>query len=176
LPEVIGKARLAAAMLATFALLSSCRDQDSDGAQKFEADALPLKPGLWQTQIVFTKIEVPGLNEAKKKQIMEEAGEASTSSVCLSPKDAQQPSAKFFGGNKARKCIYQSYTVNGANVDMAMSCTMPAMATSELKLQGPVAAEGFNLRVNAALRLPMLGKVDLQGQSLGMYMGPCTAW
>ncbi len=177
---------LSAAALA----LSACSNKGSDRADKdgngvidsqesaaaMDYDAfIPMKAGLWETNFVFADINVPTLGKAEKQQIMNEVAKSTSSQSCLTDAEAKKPAADFFGGNGAEKCVYQAFDVSGQNVRMKLSCGMDSMGIVDMELAGVMGETEFNYDSKIDVRLPIVGKVAMQGKAMGKYLGACPA-
>lgn len=172
------------AVTAAFAL-SSCSDNsaDRDGngvidseerAAEMDYDAfIPMKPGMWETKFVFNDIDLPSLGKAQKQQIMDEVARNASSRSCLSEADAKKPGADFFGGPGAEKCVYRAFDVAGQNVKLKVSCGMDGMGSVDMDLSGVMGETEFNYETEVALRLPMVGKVNMTGNAVGKHIGVC---
>ena len=165
--------------------LSSCSDnsadRDGDGsvnaserAAEINADGLiPMKPGRWETKFTFTDIAVPTLGKAEKQEIMNQMAKGASSVSCLSESEAQKPSADFFGGEGADKCVYRTFDVSGQSVSMGLRCGMEGMGSVDIDLEGTMTDSTFDFDTVMALRLPMVGKVKLKGTAIGKHAGIC---
>jgi Protein of unknown function (DUF3617) len=179
--------RVAAGALAVSIALASCADNsaDKDGngvvdseerAAEMDYDAfIPMKAGLWETQFVFSDIDVPTLGKIQKQQIMDEVAKSASSRSCLSAEDAKKPGADFFGGDGADKCLYKAFDVSGQNVRMKLSCGMDGMGSVDIELKGVMGETEFNYESAVDVRLPMIGKVKMKGNALGKHIGECPA-
>jgi len=177
------------AVLSAMALLvlASCADNsaDKDGngiidsqerAAEMDYDAfIPMKAGLWETKFVFADIDVPTLGKAEKQQIMDELANSASSQSCLTDAEAQKPGADFFGGDGAEKCVYKAFDVSGQNVRMKLSCGMDSMGRVDIELTGVMGKTEFNYDSKVEVRLPIVGKVAMQGKANGKYLGDCPA-
>lgn len=158
-------------------------DKDGNGiidsqerAAEMDYDAfIPMKAGLWETNFVFTDINVPTLGKAEKQRIMNEVAKSASSRSCLTEAEAKKPGADFFGGNGAEKCVYKAFDVSGQNVSMKLSCGMESMGSVDMELTGFMDETEFNYDSRVDIRLPMVGKVAMQGNVLGKYIGACPA-
>ena len=178
--------KLGVATGAVLLVLTSCSDnsadRDGDGsvdaterAAEIDADGLiPMKPGRWETKFSFTEIAVPTLGKAQKQQIMDQMAKGASSVSCLSQAEAAKPSADFFGGEGANKCVYRTFDVSGQSVKMRLRCGMEGMGSVDMDLDGTMTDATFDFDTEMALRLPMVGKVKLKGTALGKHAGTCT--
>lgn len=136
---------------------------------------IPMKAGLWETNFVFTDINVPTLGKAEKQRIMNEVAKSTSSQSCLTEAEAQKPDANFFGGNSAGKCAYEAFDVSGKNVRMKLSCGIDSIGSVDMELAGVMGETEFNYDSTVNVRLPMVGKVAMQGNARGKYIGACPA-
>jgi hypothetical protein len=159
--------------------ISACSDKGADTDSKERAaemdyDAfIPMKAGQWETKFVFTDMDVPTLGKAEKQQIMDEVAKSASSRSCLTEAEAKKPSADFFGGNGAEKCVYKAFDVSGQNIRLQLSCGMDGMGSVDIELAGVMGETKFNYDSKVAVRLPMIGKVKMQGKATGKYVGAC---
>ena len=161
--------------------ISACSDKGADTDSKERAaemdyDAfIPMKAGQWETKFVFTDMDVPTLGKAEKQQIMDEVAKSASSRSCLTEAEAKKPAADFFGGNGAEKCVYKAFDVSVHNIRMKLSCGMEGMGSVDMELAGVMGETAFNYDSKFDVRLPMIGKVKMQGKATGEYVGACPA-
>jgi hypothetical protein len=159
--------------------ISACSDKGADTDSKARAAEMdynafiPMKAGQWKTKFVFTDMDVPTLGKAEKQQIMDEVAKSASSRSCLTEAEAKKPSADFFGGNGAEKCVYKAFDVSGQNVRLQLSCGMEGMGSVDMELAGVMGETAFNYDSKFDVRLPMIGKVKMQGKATGEYVGAC---
>ena len=58
---------------------------------------------------------------------------------------------------------------------MKLSCGMDSMGSVDMELAGVMGETEFNYDSTVNVRLPMVGKVAMQGTARGKYMGACPA-
>ena len=85
------------------------------------------------------------------------------------------PKATFFGGTGAEKCVYKVFDISGQNVRMKLSCGMDNMGSVDMELAGVMGETEFNYDSTLDVRLPMVGKVAMQGTVRGKYIAACPA-
>ena len=168
-------------------LINGCADNsaDKDGNGVIDSkerpaemnyDAfIPMKAGLWETKFVFDDINVPTLRQAQKQQIMDKVSKSTSSQSCLTDAEAKKPAADFFVGNGAEKCVYEAFDVSGQNVRMKLSCGMDSIGRVDTVLTGVMGKTEFNYDSKVEVRLPIVGKVAMQGKANGKYLGDCPA-
>jgi hypothetical protein len=170
---------------AALIVLSGCQkktaDLDKDGEVSSEerviakglSDIAPMKPGLWNIDVRFDAMDVPSLSGKKAKEIAEKMSKAASSRQCLSTAEAKNPPAMFYGGVGSKNCRYRSVSATDGKVTIALSCVKQNMATVDTELNGTTTDSAFDFGVTSALRLPVIGKVDLRGTAVGRYVGEC---
>lgn len=171
------------ALLELAACADNSADKDGNGiidseerAAEMDYDAfIPMKAGLWETKFVFDDINVPTLSKSQKQQIMDEVAKSASSKSCLTQAEAKKPGADFFGGDGAEKCLYKAFDVSGQNVRMKLSCGMDGMGSVDMELAGVMGETDFSYDSKVDVRLPMIGKVAMQGKATGKYIGACPA-
>lgn len=169
------------ACLALTACADDSADHDGNGtvsakerASEMATDGfITMQAGRWETKFVFTDIDVPALGQNKKQQIMDEIAKIASSASCLSPEEAKNPGADFFGGDGAENCTYKAFDLSGQNARMKLVCSMEGVGSVDMDLNGSMAADSFDFDSNVAMRLPMVGKVALTGKAEGRYAGAC---
>jgi hypothetical protein len=171
------------AFLALTACADDSADHDGDGkvsakerAAEMASDGfIPMQSGRWETKFVFDDIDVPTLGKNKKQQIMDEIAKIASSASCLSPEEAKNPGADFFGGSGAENCTYKTFDLSGQDARMSLICTMEGIGSVDMDLNGAMAADKFDFDTNVTMRLPMVGKVALKGKAQGRYTGACVS-
>lgn len=166
--------------------LASCSDNSADRngdgqvdgrerAAEMANDAfIPMQAGRWDTEFTFKDIDVPSLNKAQKAKIMAKVAEGSSSSSCLTEAEAKNPGADFFGGRGADNCVYRKFDIAGQNANMTLSCNMEGMGSVEMTMRGVLGDRQFNFDTDVVMRLPIVGKVKLQGMATGRNVGKCV--
>jgi hypothetical protein len=165
--------------------LASCggdnADRDGDGKVSREERAaemasdgyLSMQPGRWKMKVDFTEIDVPRLGNKEKQSILRKAAEESSSLSCLSKADAAKPSADFFGGRGAERCIYTKFDIAGDRARMTVSCRQGDMGKVEMELDGSVGDTQIEFDTNLTVSAPIVGKIKLKGKMTGTHDGPC---
>ena len=149
---------------------SGCKvASNDDNARK----AFELEPGQWDIKYAFDEIDVPGLSGAHRERITAEISKLASGPSCLSSGLTSQPNASFFAGAGTSGCEYSRYDVSGGKATIKMSCNMKGFGTVEIDHDGPIAAGDYRFQTKAALRLPLVGRVVLRGESTGRRSGPC---
>jgi hypothetical protein len=58
---------------------------------------------------------------------------------------------------------------------MKLSCGMDSMGIVDMELAGVMGETEFNYDSKIDVRLPIVGKVAMQGKAMGKYLGACPA-
>ncbi|NJM50014.1 MAG: DUF3617 domain-containing protein [Sphingomonadales bacterium] len=168
-------AAICGAMLCAPLLLAACSREDDRALDKVEPTALPMKPGLWKSEAVFTDAEMAGIGDKKKQDLLAEMSDRLSGQSCLTEEQAKRPDANFFAGGQSNDCKYSKFDMTGGRLDLTVSCSIQSMATLDMDMRGLVYETEYNLDIKPELRLPMVGKVILNGKIKGRYLGPCDA-
>lgn len=167
-------------------MLGSCSgnnsDRDGDGvvdaaeraAEMADNSFVPMSAGRWDTHVVFDEIDVPSLSDARKKAIMAELATLASGSSCLTPAEAKNPGADFFGGPGTGKCSYSKFEISGQKAKLELNCAMEGAGAVNLELKGPIGAKQFDFDTQANVRLPVLGAIKLKGKMEGRHAGACV--
>ena len=149
--------------------LSGCKraDESTDGQQ------LRLKAGRWENAYNLTQIDVPGLRQTHRDKITSEISKLATGPNCLDPGLVTAPPASFFGGKGASDCKYQSYEITNGKAHIVMTCAMSGLGVVETELAGPIGPNQYDFMSKVSVRLPMIGRVNFQGTSTGVFAGAC---
>ncbi len=149
--------------------LSGCKRAD----ESTEGQQLRLKAGRWENAYNITQIDVPGLRQTHRDKITSEISKLATGPNCLDPGLVTAPPASFFGGKGATECNYQSYDVTNGKAHIVMTCTMRGLGVVETELAGPIGPNQYDFMSKVSVRLPMIGRVNFQGTSTGVFAGAC---
>lgn len=173
---------LAVASGALMSCAGNGADRNNDGvidaseraAEMADSSFVPMNAGRWDTRVVFDEIDVPSLSEARKKAAMAELATLASGSSCLSPAEAKNPGADFFGGPGTGKCSYSKFDISGQKAKLELNCAMEGAGAVNLELKGPIAADHFDFDTEAKVRLPVLGAIKLKGKMIGRHGGACV--
>ncbi len=165
-------AKLAAGLGAMLCMLavSGCKKADDSA----EGQTLRLKAGRWENAYNLTQIDVPGLRQSHRDKITSEISKLATGPNCLDPGLVTAPPASFFGGKGASECTYQSYEVTSGKAHIVMTCTVRGLGVVETELTGPIGPNQYDFTSKVSVRLPMIGRVNFEGTSTGVFAGACT--
>jgi len=122
-------------LLIAGAMLSACGKGDEQGAggasaanQSAEEVAsemkkVTLQPGEWETTQEVVDISIEGAPEGMPQGMMEAMkGRKTTIRNCITPEQAENPSADFLTAQKDSKCTYSGFEMSGGQIKGVVSC------------------------------------------------------
>lgn len=138
-----------------------------------ETRKLQLQPGQWETTTLITAMDVAGLPAGATQAA---TGTRTTTSNCITPAQAAQPDANILSGTKDGNCAYQRFSMAGAKIDAAMTCT-PAGAPGRIAmtLAGTHARDRFDMGMAMNTSLPGGLAMTMKATVAGRRTGACTA-
>lgn len=162
-------------LLLMIGCLAGCSRDGDESKNKPSIPSLPMKPGLWETRVTFTEIHAKGLNVKQEKKLLKDISNQLSGRSCLSAQQARKPEAKFFAGGHSNDCKYRKFVIADGRLDMSVGCSMKAMATIDMDMQGQVDSTKLDLDITPEVRLPIIGQVMLRGKAKGRYLGICES-
>ena len=158
-------------LLATLGLVAAACGQprearnmtDQEVAEQLQA--MRIEPGLWELSSEVTDVSARDLpHEVRQRMI----GPRSRTRHCITPAQAEQPSANFLAGRAESECSYRNFTVGGGRIEGAMTC--PDVTA---RMRGSYGPAGYDMRMEMAS--PMAGGATMQlvVRSRGRRIGEC---
>lgn len=172
---------LAAALL----ILPGCDDNtDTDGdgkvsqterAEEMARDGyLPIQPGKWNIRFEVKDVKLPAMVKGQADEIKAALSKEAAGHSCLSEAEASKPGADFFGGEGTENCTYTSFDIAGNRAKLGLSCGMGGLGKAAMDLDGTVGDTEFQFDTKLVLEVPMAGKIEIQGATIGKHEGKCT--
>jgi hypothetical protein len=86
------------------------------------AGAAPrMSPGRWEGTMTIIDMQIPGMPAEMGEKMKDQMSKGHSFSNCLTPEQANKPTADFFsGGNNS--CVYDHFSMNNGQLDAAMTC------------------------------------------------------
>ncbi len=175
----------ATALLLGFAL-SACSQQsdDAEGAAQASASAsaaavaqaLRPQPGKYRVTMKITKVAIPGLPPAAAAQASKMfASTGHSSEFCLTPADANMGYEEMTKRAAQGKCSYDRFTVNGGQLDAAMTCETGQGMTTKSAVTGTVSPTGSNMTMTSDAMVAGVpgGRMQMEGQVITERLGEC---
>lgn len=172
-------------MAVTCVSMAACTDNsaDSNGDGIVNADErthemlsdafIESEPGLWETKTNFTEIDMPAISERKKAKMLEKISEGFSSTSCLSPEDAKQPDADFFGGEGSENCMYERFDMSGQLAEIAVICTIENIGDVKINLNGKMEPTVHAFDTELKISMPGLGDIGMNGTVERKHVGEC---
>ena len=169
-------------LLALFAVLTACSgDDDKAGESAAVAKPIPsmpafsVKPGLWETNVMFKSIDAKGLPEAAKKQIMAAMGNGITVKNCVTKEQSKKPGAEFFGSPDSSNCTVGGMEVSGNRMAVKLTCKPESKAVIESSMTGIFAPDSYSMDVQQKTSGTPMGDLITAGKIDGKWLGDCPA-
>lgn len=133
-----------------------------------------IAPGLWETSSRVLDVRAPGLPlELRQKAL------ARGRSVrgCITPEQAQRPSANFLTAQPGADCAYQDFRMEGGQMGGTTICRggdLPGEVITEVT--GQYSPESYAARIQTITRgMPAGADVQVTAEVRGRRIGPCPA-
>lgn len=175
---------LAALMLASCG--GSGADTDGDGVisreeAKAEVQSVSFKPGEWENTVEFVDIKFDESKmppEAKQLMgpIMESMkGQTFTDKECMTEEQAKNPQEEFFNAQEGQECTYDTFSLAGGNIDMAMSCKGKDGTGGTIRAKGTYTATTYNMNMTIQSEGAQGGDVTISAKSTAKRVGECPS-
>jgi hypothetical protein len=159
------------------AAASGCGQEPEKGRKQTAAEvaeemaSLKMEPGQWEATNEILSATAPGLPEGALKQMV---GQKSTISNCVTPEQAERPSANFIAAQKNMDCTYQDFSMRGGRIEGTMSCRGQGMpGEMVMRLGGTYEPERYD--INMKMDSGAMGaSVTIEARTTGRRLGECT--
>ena len=157
--------------------LAACGSADKKGEQSAEEvakemAALKMRPGQWEATNEVVSATAPGIPADALRGMV---GNKSTVSNCVTPEQAEKPSANFLAGQKDSDCTYQDFSMNDGRMTGTMSCTVPGMpGKTVMKMDGKYSPVAYDMNMDMQVAMPGGAKMNVKARTTGRRTGECT--
>lgn len=167
--------------------LSACSDKgaDADGNGKIsnaeattemaKGGAMAMKPGLWEAQSKYDKIEAPAMPAEMQAKMKAQMAEGMAQRSCLTKAQVEKPGLEFFGAPPEANCTFDALDRSADGLKMAMTCKPTGPIILKSKIEGKFAAETYTLNVEQSTEGTPMGAVKMTGKITGKRIGDCPA-
>lgn len=139
------------------------------------------RPGLYETRVDLVEFSIPGLPEEQANAMKSMMGQASqqSSSYCLTEAEAQkgfeESVRKMTEGSGQTKCDFVRFSVDGGDLDAALTCAGPQGLTSEIAVDGTTSAEASDLHMTMVQKAAMIpgGEMRIEMRMKSTRTGDC---
>jgi len=174
-------AGLAVLAMATAGCSGGGADADGDGtittdeviAEMAEGPSVKMRPGMWETKMEYTELDLPGVPEDMKEMVMRRMGSGVISSQCLDEEDIEEPEAEFFGAQQPDGCEYVRFDRSGNRLQIEMTCDMGGAGVNTTKLDGQFGVDTYTLTIDGNVSGGPGGEVNMKGTISGKRIGDC---
>jgi hypothetical protein len=164
-------------MAAVLLLLAAC-ERAEKGAQQSpeqvaeEMSALKLEPGQWEATNEILTASAPGIPPEALRQMV---GQKTTVSNCVTPEQAENPSANFLSAQKDSNCTYQDFSMKGGRMAGTMTCSGPNMpGKMVMKMEGAYGADNYKMNMDMEAQGMPGVNMTVKALTTGRRVGPCA--
>jgi hypothetical protein len=131
-----------------------------DVAEKMSS--VKLTPGQWEATQEVIDVKMTGLPEGAPDVAKAMVGHKTTVKHCITPEQAEKPSADFLAAQKDAKCTYSNMEMAGGTITAATNCQIPQQpgATMKMAMKGTYMPDHYAIAID----------VDSSGMANGMGM------
>jgi hypothetical protein len=130
-----------------------------------------VEPGQWERTTEILAAE-GAVSEAERSQIV---GRKTTSSDCITPAQAERPSANFLAAQQNSECTYHEFRMQGGKLSSRTSCVGKDSPDQLVTVMtGDYAPDSYDMRTK--VQTPgQAGLVTITTRTRGKRVGECTA-
>jgi hypothetical protein len=134
--------------------------------------ALKMRPGQWEATNEVVSASAPGMPAEAMKGMV---GQKTTVSNCVTPEQAEKPSANFLAGQKNSSCTYQDFSMDDGRMTGTMNCAMPGMpGQTVMKMEGKYSPVAYEMDMDMNVGMPGGAKMNVKARTTGRRTGECT--
>lgn len=108
---------------------------------------IKFEPGEWANRTEILAFDMPGAKDSRLAEVMKRAmakSEATTYTHCVTPDEANKPTADMFAGQNNGECRYDHFSMGGGKIDAAMTCNREG-GTSHMAMNGSYTPTSFDM-------------------------------
>ena len=134
-------------------------------AKKIATSEIKPRPGRWQSNFKIESMEMPGMPPQAREMMQRQMASAKSHFTCLTPEQADRPSAEFFQKG-ATGCTYDHFTMADGKLDAEMTCKR-GPGNAKMTMLGNYSADSYDVKVTSQSGL---GQSEMQGETMKMVM------
>ncbi|HEX7783785.1 MAG TPA: DUF3617 family protein [Sphingobium sp.] len=142
-----------------------------------EMSSVKLQPGQWEATQEITDVTMTGLPQGAPDAAKAMIGHKTTFKHCITPEQAEKPSADFLAAQKDAKCAYSKMDMTGGTITAATVCQIPQQPGAEMKMamKGTYMPDHYAIAidVNSTGMANGMG-MTMKMKSSGKRIGACT--
>ena len=117
--------------------------------------AVSLQPGMWETTVQFTSIDVPGAPPAQIAAMRAMMSQPQSHSECMTPEQAANPTQRMMNpGSDGNACQFTDSTFAGGTIRVHGTCQAPTRGTSVTSMEGTYTATTIQATVSSEIHPP----------------------
>jgi hypothetical protein len=159
----------AAFPVAAALLMAGCGGEEprnmSDEEVAAELGGLRIEPGLWEVTSEVLDVSAPNLPVEVRNRMV---GPRGSMRHCISPEQAERPSANFLAARESSDCEYRGFRMREGRLTGAMTCPN-ASAT----MDGRYGPTSYEMRMEMRSPMPDGATMILRLRSSGRRIGEC---
>lgn len=136
-----------------------------------EMSALKMRPGQWEATQEIVSASAPGMPDEVRQQMV---GNKTTVSSCITPEQAEKPSADFLSGQKNSNCTYENFSMENGRMTGTMTCSgggMPGKVV--MKIAGDYSPLAYQMDMDMNVGGAGMDMV-IKARTTGRRTGECT--
>jgi hypothetical protein len=147
------------------------RNQSAEEVAK-EMSALKMRAGQWEATQEILSATAPGLPPEALRQMV---GQKTSVSNCVTPEEAEKPSANFLAGQKNSNCTYQDFSMDDGRMSGTMTCSGGAMpGKMVMKIAGKYSPLAYEMNMDMDIAVPGGMNMTVKSRATGHRTGECT--
>ena len=124
-----------------------------------------IEPGLWELTSEVADVRAPDLPREVRTRMI---GPRSSLRHCITPEQAEAPSANFLALRADSECTYRDFALVDGRLTGAMTC--PNVTAT---MQGQYAPQAYDMRMEMESPMPSGATMTLQVRAHGRRIGEC---
>ncbi len=173
--------------LAAAILLAACggeTDADGDGSlseEELAAEAAGLvqpEPGQYRASLELLEFDAPNMPPEAQEQMQQifASGLAEGNSFCMTEADVAEGGPEEMVKNLAESdCTMNSFNVSGNTVVADMQCPGEGGATSKVRMEGEMRADGSTMTMDMEQEIAGVGATKMKMRVTSERIGDCAA-
>jgi len=112
--------------------------------------AVSLQPGMWETTMQFTSIDVPGAPPAQLAAMRAMMSQPQTHSECMTPEEAANPAQKMMNpSSNGNSCQFTDSTFAGGTIRVHGTCQGAGRPTATTNMEGTYTATTIQATISS---------------------------
>ncbi len=108
-----------------------------------------MSPGRWEGTATITDMQVPGMPAEMGEKMKAQMAKGHSFSNCLTPEQANKPTADFFAGSN-NSCVYDHFSMANGQLDAAMTCKGQGPGgTIHATMKGNFSSDSFQMAMTS---------------------------